>query len=393
MSDEYVEVSSQGWFSRIADSIKGIFTGFLLFIIAFPLLFWNECRSVKTYKELQAGRGAVVEAPSDKIDKSLEGKLVHVTGDVKVNEKLTDPDLPVTVEGLKLVREVEMYQWKQVEKSEKKKKIGGGEETIKTYSYKMEWSSSVINSDSFKKKKSDDGKTVYANPDKMPYEAVTTAAKNATMGPYKLSESIISSVGKTEDYKVDDKVLAALPADLKAQAKLDDGAIYLGKDPKKPVVGDARISFKIGKPGPITVISGQSGDTFKPYTSKDIKSGMEMTADGKKTADEMFKAAEDANSMMTWILRFVGWLLMFVGLGMIFKPLSVLADVIPFIGSAIGFASTAVAFFIGTFFTFVTIAIAWVVARPLLGIALLAVAGLMFGGVIFLALSMRKKKA
>jgi hypothetical protein len=51
-----------------------------------------------------------------------------------------------------------------------------------------------------------------------------------------------------------------------------------------------------------------------------------------------------------------------------------------------------VAFLIATFFAFLTIAVAWVVARPLLGILLLAIAGLMFGGVIFLAITMSKKK-
>jgi hypothetical protein len=392
MSDEYVEVSSQGWFSRIADSIKGIFTGFLMFIIAFPLLFWNECRSVATYQELQAGRGAVVEAPSNKVDSSLDGKLVHVTGTVKVDEKLSDPVFPVTVEGLKLVREVQMYQWDEDVKTEKKKKVGGKQETTKTYSYKQKWSSSVIDSSKFKKKKSDDGKTVYSNPGAMAYEDETIAAKNATMGPYKLTDSIIGKVGKTETHKLDDKVLAKLPADLKGKAKINDGKIYIGKDPSSPAVGDLRISFQVGKPGPITIISGQSGDTFKPFKSKAIKGGMEMASNGTKTADEMFKAAEDANAMMTWILRFVGWLLMFIGLGMIFRPLSVLADVIPFIGSAIGFASSAVAFLIATFFAFLTIAVAWVVARPLLGILLLAIAGLMFGGVIFLAITMSKKK-
>jgi hypothetical protein len=392
MSD-HVEVSSQGWFSRIAESIKGIFVGLFMFLVAFPLLFWGECRSVDEYKRLQAGRGAVVEAPSDKIDKSLDGKLVHVTGDVKVNEKLTDPVFPVTVEGLKLVRSVEMYQWEENTRSEKKKKLGGGEETVTTYSYKTDWSSSLNDSSKFKNKKSEDGKTAYVNPSSMPYESLTTVAKNATMGPYKLTESIISAVGKTKAYELDDKVLEALPADLKGKVKIDKGALYIGKDPSNPEVGDMRIRFEVGEPGPITVVSGQTGDTFKPYTSKEIKKGLQLVENGKKTADEMFTSAEKSNAMLTWVLRFVGWLLMFIGLSMVFRPLSVLADVIPFIGSAIGFASTAVAFLFSGFFALVTIAVAWVVARPLLGIALLTVAGLMCGGVIFLAISMRKKAA
>ncbi|WP_339136467.1 MAG: hypothetical protein WGN25_01115 [Candidatus Electrothrix sp. GW3-4] len=55
--DSYTEVTNQSWFSRIGGAIKGIIFGFILFIIAFPLLFWNEGRAVKTYKTLKEGGG------------------------------------------------------------------------------------------------------------------------------------------------------------------------------------------------------------------------------------------------------------------------------------------------------------------------------------------------
>ena len=40
------EYEEEGWFSRIGDSIKGIFGGIAIFMLAFPLIFWNECRAV-----------------------------------------------------------------------------------------------------------------------------------------------------------------------------------------------------------------------------------------------------------------------------------------------------------------------------------------------------------
>ncbi len=54
-NDSFTEVSSQGWFSRIGDSIKGILFGIFLFIAAFPLLWWNEGRSVERYNSLKEG--------------------------------------------------------------------------------------------------------------------------------------------------------------------------------------------------------------------------------------------------------------------------------------------------------------------------------------------------
>ncbi len=147
---DYVEVTEQGFFSRIAESIKGIFFGFLMFIVAFPLLFWNECRAVDRAEALEAGRGAVVSVSSDKVDSGNEGELVHLSGMVKVDETLTDAEFGISVKGLALKREVEMYQW--VEKSEKKKekKVGGKKKTTTTYNYVREKSSTLQNSDNIK---------------------------------------------------------------------------------------------------------------------------------------------------------------------------------------------------------------------------------------------------
>lgn len=38
------EVQTESYFSRLGNSFKGIGGGLLLFLIAFPLLFWNEGR-------------------------------------------------------------------------------------------------------------------------------------------------------------------------------------------------------------------------------------------------------------------------------------------------------------------------------------------------------------
>lgn len=132
MSDSVTVTSSQSWFSRIISSIKSVLVGLALFVISFPVLFWNEGRAVQTARSLEEGAGAVVSVPADSVDAANEGKLVHVSGAVST-QPLTDPDLGVQAEGVKLVRNVEMFQWKEEERSEKKKKLGGGEETVTTY--------------------------------------------------------------------------------------------------------------------------------------------------------------------------------------------------------------------------------------------------------------------
>jgi hypothetical protein len=113
------------------------------------------------------------------------------------------------------------------------------------------------------------------------------------------------------------------------------------------------------------------------------------TIKGIQTPEMMFKAAEDGNAMMTLILRAVGFLMMFFGLRTMSRPLSVLADVLPILGTGVGFVTGFVSFFIALGLSFVTIAVAWIFYRPLVGLALLLVAG----GAIAAAVMYSRKKS
>jgi tetrahydromethanopterin S-methyltransferase subunit E len=57
--DNYVEVSSESWISRISGAIKGLAFGGILFLTSFSVLFFNEGRAVDTYKSLVEGARAV----------------------------------------------------------------------------------------------------------------------------------------------------------------------------------------------------------------------------------------------------------------------------------------------------------------------------------------------
>ena len=48
--DTFNEITSESWLSRIGGAIKGVVIGLVLFIAAFPFLFWNEGRAVKRYE-------------------------------------------------------------------------------------------------------------------------------------------------------------------------------------------------------------------------------------------------------------------------------------------------------------------------------------------------------
>ena len=108
---------------------------------------------------------------------------------------------------------------------------------------------------------------------------------------------------------------------------------------------------------------------------------------GSLTAEAMFQQAEESNRLMTWILRFVGCLLMFFGIAAILRPLSVLADVVPLFGNIVGAGTSIIALLIAALFSLLTIGVAWIVYRPLIGAAVLAVAA----AVVFLIVTRMKK--
>jgi len=81
---------------------------------------------------------------------------------------------------------------------------------------------------------------------------------------------------------------------------------------------------------------------------------------------------------------------MYIGLGMVFKPLSVLADVLPILGDIVGIGTGIVAGLIAFVCAVVTIAIAWITYRPVLGITLLVLA---VAGIVLLIMKRRAKAA
>jgi Transmembrane protein 43 len=381
MSDSFTVTTSKSWFSRLAESIKSVLVGLVLFVVSFPILFWNEGRAVKTARSLEEGSGAVVSVSSDQVSPGNEGKLVHVTGPIATDGPVVDEDLGVQATAVKLVRNVSMYQWIEEEKSETRKKLGGGEETVTTYSYKKDWSSSPVDSSSFQVPEG------HENPGDFPLPSATFIADPVRLGAFTLSEEQLGQIDEAKDLPVDAAAADALPEGM--EATVDKGAFYMGANPATPAIGDVRISFQVVNPSQASVVAVQTGSSFAPYAAE-AGDTILLVEEGTHTSAEMFQTAQEANTVMTWILRGGGFLAMVLGLFLVFRPLSVLGDVVPFIGSLLGVGVGLFALVVGFALSSITIAIAWFFVRPLLGIALLALA---VGGVVWLLRANRKKKA
>jgi hypothetical protein len=382
--DSYTEVTSQGWGSRILASIKGVLVGGAFFVGSFPLLVWNEGRAVKTARSLEEGAGAVVSVPADRVDAGNQGKLVHVSGEATTGETLADPDFGVSAPAIRLERVVEMYQWDEDEKSETKNKLGGGTETVKTYTYKKVWSDKLIDSDRFKQSGS------HANPAALPFEGREWTAQKVTLGAYRLSGGQVSRLDKSEVVSLDGAKPVAAVAE-KVKTAPGQNQFYVGKDPASPAIGDARVSFKAVRPATVSLVARQVGDSFEPYLAK-AGGSVDLLEYGQRSAESMFQAAQAANTTLTWILRGGGFLIMFLGLIMVFKPISVFGDVIPIVGTLLGAGLAVFAGAVAAALSLVTIAISWLFFRPLVGILLLLLAGAAVAGLTYLA-GQRKKAA
>jgi len=152
-----------------------------------------------------------------------------------------------------------------------------------------------------------------------------------------------------------------------------DGTLYLGLDPSAPAIGDVRVSFQSVPDCDVSLIAEVVGDTFAPYTAAN---GVRFSriATGVQTAAEMLENARQGNKVLAWILRLVGFFLLYAGVRAILNPLAVLADVVPFVGSIVSFGTGLVAAAVALPWGLVVLAVAWVRFRPLLALALVAVA-------------------
>lgn len=376
------EVQETSYFTRLGGAIKGVFAGIVLFIVAFPLLFWNEGRAVKRAQTLAAGASSVISVEADKVLPENDGKLVHVSGKLISDATLTDPEFGISVTGIRLTRKVEMYQWNEKSSSKTEKKLGGGEKKTTVYSYEKVWSDRLISSADFKEAGHD-------NPAMFPFTTQKWQARDVKLGAFQLPEDMISRIGQSRRHE--------LPADFQLtgtrKGYVKDSVIYVynvqenrNLDVAQAIerafgsleIGDIRITYTCVVPHDVSVVAKQQGQTFCPYTIKDDT--ILLMSDSVQSADTMFQGAQSSSNVMTWLLRLVGFLMMYIGLGMVLRPLSVLADLIPLIGDLIGAGASMVSFLIAMPCTLFTIAFAWLFYRPLIAVPLLiaGIAGLVF---------------
>ncbi len=361
--DTFTETTSKSWLQRIISSFVGVVIGLVLIIASIVGIFWNEDRAIDTARALAEGAGAVVSVDASAVDPANEGKLVHIMGAANAAAPLADPQFPVKATGLKLVRAVEMYQWRQQERSETRNKLGGGTETVTTYTYTREWSASRNDSDAFRRPEG------HANPP-MAFARREIVAGDAKLGAFALPPDLLGKLGDGARIDVDSAALAGAAAQTPPE-QVVDGVFYIGATPAAPQVGDLKVSYWLTPNGPVSAIGRQTGAGLSPYQTK-AGGTLYIIDPGELDAARMFKQAKSENAILTWAIRGGALLAMLIGFTLILHPLSVLASVIPFLGSLVGAGAGLTAFVLTLALGPLMIAIAWFAVRPLMAIGIVA---------------------
>lgn len=367
MSSPLTTTSSKGFLSNLMSSFLAIPVGILLFLASFWVLFKNEGRT--NWSEVSAASTAVPADPAS----GTEGAFVSVTGSLGTSAPVGDAPFIQVGPYLQLQRSGEMYAWQQNESRQTRDKVGGGTETITTYTYEMVWTSSPASSSGFQDQ-------TKQNP---PAPAIVgTATQTASVG----------NVGSWTFAPASANLPSGSPLTLDATVLVpgvpgrpDGTYLYQGAGPAgAPQLGDVRLSWRaVRTGGNATIFGNVQGTSIVPH----VHEGSSFLRVFTSTRDEALATMQTEYEIQGWLFRILGFLMMWFGMGMVFAPLHAIAGILPFLKKGTTFLVNVITFPIALVLTTITV----VVSMILNSWVAILVTCLLFGGIIAALFVMRKK--
>ena len=164
--------------------------------------------------------GAIPEQPP--VDPASEGKRVTVSGKLFVPSAVHDPELGLSVDAIVLLRNVEMYQWRE--------QCAGSD-----CKYDTAWSTTPIDSSKFHTPAG------HENP-RFPFGSARFATGPVRIAGYVVDPDLIAAQIQPEKYPVH---TTNLPPNLAATFHETDGELVTADDMNHPKVGALRVSYRI----------------------------------------------------------------------------------------------------------------------------------------------------
>ncbi len=371
MPDKFTQVSRKSYGSKVKNAFGGVVLGLILFVAAFPLLYWNEGRA--DVSELAATATVI---SSESIDSSADGTLISTTGELTSEKKLDDDLFLQEGNYILLNRTVEMYSWVETVEEESDTELGGSETVTTTYEYDYDWVEEPASSSDFEYPEN------HFNPAKQ-YDSEKFSIAKSKVGAY-----TIDVPSATMPAASDLALTAKNTIANKGAILVDDQYLFMGNGSlDNPQVGDLRISYTALVPGAtVTAFGKLNGSALETYTDEE---GSSLYRVYKGTHDEAVSTMHTEHVTSTWILRAVGFIMMWVGLGMLLAPISTMLDILPFLGEASKALISIVTFVISLILAGATILVSMILHNL---IALLVVLGVLVVGIIVVIVLLKKKK-
>lgn len=318
----------------------------------------NEARTVQISKSLEESISLVTPlVPNDIPDKSNFGKLVYLTGNLIVHQPLVEVDYGISVLAVKLVKNVQMYQWEEsrIETADEE-----GNFVNTDYTYNTEWKSQLIDSSMFY------DSTGHWNPKEFPIKSDTIINEHVKIGNYhlgkKLKEKFKDMIPVTGDERPE-----------RRDIKLHDGVYYHTDNIWKPNIGDIRILFQYsGVHGQIITIVAELNDelTLVPYS---LKQGDKLLIlrSGNYSLEDMFAYEHLHNRLLTWVFRGISWLLLYVSCICLGTFLEIIITHSHFLQDVLPDSHFSVKMTVSMSLSLFVTALAWMWYRPILGFGLI----------------------
>ena len=386
MADKVTVTTRHSYGSRVKNSFGKIGLGVLFVLWSIWWIFLNEKNFLETKVALKEWAEIVQETVSTEINAELDQKEVHLFWETSSPaESLKDSTFWIVTDDLKLKREVEMYQW--LEKSEEHctDNIGWSEDCETTYTYYKGWEDHAVDSNNFYEAQ------WHENPLTRKYQSQEWEKSPILVWVYTLSNGFASKLSNYKNLDLSSQNII-VPDEYKwtnsdntvesnndsylywnnSKFHIKSNYIYIGEDETSPKLWDLKITFTSVKTWTISIVWKQDGDNLTSYTASNWKS-IELLSEWKVSAEEMFIAAQKANKMMTWFLRWFLLVLMFAWFSMIFEFITTLTKVLPFLSRIVGVWTKTIAFALTLVFGFLAIWISRLAVRPVVWICCLVI--------------------
>lgn len=356
---------------KLSDSIGAMIFGFILVLAAGTLHAWNEYRTVHRSRGLAEARRIIQTIPDAlEVAEELEGKLVFLSGRADTHETLQDDRFFVSQNGIHLARRVSMYQW--VEHKETRSNSQNQQQAV--YSYRSEWASQPVDSDQFAEPEG------HRNPP-MSVHGQEWTAKLVSVGHYELIAELKEMMQDWQPISLNAQaILENVPQHERANYLVQQQELFFGNkrpDPNNPRIGDTRVRFEYVPSEVVSVAARLSGHVLNEYKTSNGEGILKLVV-GQLDAQSMMARLDTENSIFAWVLRIFGTLICVFGCALSIKPLTTLVNLVPIVGQITSGILVLVAILSGLLVSATVIGASWILVRPLLGLSIFLLAGLMF---------------